>query len=182
MSEQNPYATPYEGGDGPGEGKGYTWGPGTPGYGYPQQPQPGYGYPQDAPPPGFAAPGAYPAPVAGGAATPLVTIGDVVVTQDGILTPVGTLPLRGAVWTVTDLSRTEEKMAQTGIVLGIIFGVLLCGLGLLFLLMKEKKTTGFVQVTVSSGGRHHVTMVPANGPETFQIVMGQVNYARGLSV
>lgn len=187
MSEQNPYGAPQgdtpQGGmplGKPGEGPGYTWGPGAAGYGYPQGQQPPYGYPQGPPSYGYPQ-DAVPAYAQSGGA-PLVAVGDIVVTQEGIITPVGTLPLKGAVWNATDMSRTEEKMAQTGIVLGIIFGVLLCGLGLLFLLMKEKKTTGFIQVTVTSAGRHHSTMIPATVPESFQMVMGQVNYARSLSI
>ncbi|PJN18021.1 hypothetical protein CG724_15770 [Streptomyces sp. CB02120-2] len=65
--------------------------------------------------------------------------------------------------------------------LAIIF-FLFCLLGLLFLLMKEKRTTGYIQVTVHSGGRHHSTMIPATDPNSYAWVMHQVNYARSLSV
>ncbi|MDG4863288.1 hypothetical protein P8605_34635 [Streptomyces sp. T-3] len=178
MSEQNPN------GDG-----GYKWGPDPqqpqPGYGYPGAPQPGYGYPAGAygtpamppvPHPG----GQYGAPAPGGGA-PLLSIGDITVTGDSIITPAGPLPLKGAIWTATDMSRTEEKIPTHAVVLAIVFFIF-CLLGLLFLLMKEKTTTGFIQVTVTSGGRHHSTMIPAQGPQTFPWVMGQVNYARSLSV
>lgn len=47
--------------------------------------------------------------------------------------------------------------------------------------MKERRTTGFIQVTVTSAGRHHSTMIQAQGPHTFPAVMGQINYARSLS-
>ncbi|MDN3295942.1 hypothetical protein QWM81_18160 [Streptomyces ficellus] len=162
MSEPNPYA----------DGE-YTWGPaqpqGMPGYGYPGAGA-GYGYPQHYPP----------VPV-GGAGAPLLSIGDITVLPDSILTPAGPMPLKGAVWNATDMSRTEEKIPTHAIVLAVVFAVF-CLLGLLFLLMKEKTTTGFIQVTVTSGGRHHSTVVPATGPQTFAMVMGQVNYARSLSV
>ncbi|MEU5977125.1 hypothetical protein [Streptomyces sp. NPDC047315] len=183
--EHNPYAREGE--------PEYQWGPdtppGTPAYGYPA---PGYGYPNQAPnyaqtQPSFPVPmgtplgtpyGAPGAPVPLGA--PLVTIGDIVVMHDTIVTPAGHLPLKGAVWNVTDMSRTEEKIPAHAIVLAVVF-FFVCFLGLLFLLMKEKKTTGFVQVSVTSGGKHHVTMVPALHAMTVQHVMGQVNYARSLS-
>ncbi|NED85509.1 hypothetical protein G3I76_36160, partial [Streptomyces sp. SID11233] len=100
--------------------------------------------------------------------------GDIIVTQTEITTPAGTMPLKGSVWNASDMSRTEEKISQTGIILAIIFGILLCGLGLLFLLMKERKTSGFIQVTVTSAGRHHSTMLPALGPWSFHQVMQQV--------
>ncbi|MGI5402448.1 hypothetical protein ACQEVG_23985 [Streptomyces sp. CA-135486] len=179
MTEPNPYAA-----DGEPE---YKWGPtqppGTPAYGYPN-PAPGYGYPNQPPTYAQTQPAGVPVPIDGAPAPmggqPLVSIGDITVVGDSIVTPAGTLPLRGAVWNATDMSRTEEKIPAVAIVLAIIF-FFACLLGLLFLLMKEKTTTGFIQVTVTSGGKHHSTMIPAQRPETFQMVMGQINYARSLS-
>ncbi|GAA1161079.1 hypothetical protein GCM10009654_16880 [Streptomyces hebeiensis] len=146
----------------------------TQGYGYPQPGTPGYGYPQSAAP--------VPVPIGGpaGGGAPLLSIGDITVVNDSIVTPSGTLPLRGAVWNATDMSRTEEKIPTHAIVLAVVF-FLFCLLGLLFLLMKEKTTTGFIQVTVTSGGKHHATMVPATHPGAFQMVMGQISHARSLS-
>jgi hypothetical protein len=109
-----------------------------------------------------------------------MTIGDITVTGDSIVTPAGILPLRGAVWTVTDMSRTEQQIPAYAIVLAVIF-FLACLLGLLFLLIKETTTTGYVQVTVNSGGRYHATMIPARSPADFFAVTQQVNYARTLS-
>ncbi|MFG2886309.1 hypothetical protein ACGFYV_29080 [Streptomyces sp. NPDC048297] len=149
---------------------------GPPGYGYPAPVEQGYGFPHPQDPAAMAMGGA-PMPMGG---APLLTIGDITVTGDQIVTPAGQLPLRGAVWNATDMSHTEEKMPTHAIVLAIIF-FLFCLLGLLFLLMKEKKTTGYIQVTVTSAGRHHSTMIPAHSPDAFQAVMGQINYARSLS-
>ncbi|GLX53674.1 hypothetical protein Shyhy01_66230 [Streptomyces hygroscopicus subsp. hygroscopicus] len=173
MTEQNPYQS------GAGD-----WGPGhppvpsdtpPPGYGYPAPgaPAQGYGFPQQPAAPMSGAP-----MPAGGA--PVLAIGDITVMGDQIITPAGQLPLRGAIWNATDMSHTEEKIPTHAIVLAIVF-FLFCLLGLLFLLMKERKTTGYIQVTVTSAGRHHQTMIPAHGPETFPAIMGQVNYARSLS-
>ncbi|MGW0118117.1 hypothetical protein [Streptomyces sp. NPDC003327] len=171
MSEPNPYKA--------GDSGNYEWGPGTPGYGYPQDvPQaasPGAGY-QPTLPGGVVVPPQYAA--TGGA--PAFAIGDISVVGDQILTPAGPMPLKGAVWNAVDLSRTEEKISTAGIVLACLF-VAACGLGLLFLLMKEQSTTGFVQVTVNSGGRHHSTMIPATRPDTIHWVMSQIGYARTLS-
>ncbi|MCB5912032.1 hypothetical protein [Streptomyces pinistramenti] len=185
--------------------------PGEPGYGYPQTPpqQPGYGYPQAPaqPPqqPGYGYPGApqqptvppaapaFPpgTPPQPGGAFPVaqpqmgggmtMSIGDIAVTGDTIMTPSGPMPLKGAIWTATDMSRTEEKIPAHAVVLAIVF-FLFCLLGLLFLLMKERVTTGFVQVTVNSGGRHHSTMVPVQSREQVMFVLNQVNHARSLSV
>ncbi|MDX6260618.1 MAG: hypothetical protein QOH84_2306, partial [Kribbellaceae bacterium] len=82
----------------------------------------------------------------------LVTIGDISVEQYRIVTPAGVLPTQGTNWSAMDMTRTEEKIPAYAIVLAIIF-FLFCLLGLLFLLIKERKTTGFVQVTVQHGNR-----------------------------
>lgn len=195
LSDPNPYADDS-----------YKWGPpqkpglpppapGGQGYGYPAAGNPVYGYPQPlsgppAQPPGYG----YPAPpnagygypgqpglVPAGGGTPMLSIGDITVMSDSIVTPSGTMPLKGAVWTATDMSRTEEKIPPVAIVLAIIFA-LFCLIGLLFLLMKQKRTTGFIQVTVTSAGRHHSTMIPAMRAETFAMVMSQVNAARSMSI
>jgi hypothetical protein len=204
MSDPNPSGSPYEPTQAGQPAYGYPQTPPPPagptpppGYGYPQgsdpyakAPDPGappvggnpYAVPQPpAPPAGWGASG----PATGGYLTPgaaptLVTIGDIAVTGDGIITPVGQLPLRGAAWTVTDMSRTEEKIPAYAIVLAIVFA-LACLFGLFFLLIKEKRTTGYVQVTVSGGGRYHATMIPVSHPGAVTGIMQQVNYARSLS-
>ncbi|MFI9120300.1 hypothetical protein ACIGW0_13010 [Streptomyces bikiniensis] len=193
MSEPNPYADgeyKWGPGQGPGQAPGRGGAPGTPGYGYPQDAVPGYGYPQ---PPAYPQNPAYQPTLAEGVpvpqqfppapagAAPVLALGDITVVGDQIITPAGSMPLKGAVWNAMDMSRTEEKIPTVAIVLAIVFA-LLCLVGLLFLLMKEKKTTGFIQVTVTSGGRHHATMIPATGPDTIHWVMGQLNFARSLSV
>ncbi|MFI9272521.1 hypothetical protein ACIGXM_17605 [Kitasatospora sp. NPDC052896] len=152
-------------------------GAGAPVYGYPQSTPP-YGQSAATPPPGYGFPAAPAAPVAG---QQLVTFGDIAVTTTGIVTPAGTFPLQGAVWTVTDLSRTEERIAPAGIVLAIVF-FLFCLIGLLFLLMKERRTVGHLQITVSSGGRFHSTSIPVSSPEQVADLMNRVNYARSVSV
>ncbi|MCK7624178.1 hypothetical protein MUU72_13885 [Streptomyces sp. RS10V-4] len=186
---QNPYAAP-EGGRPAEAGYGYPQGgsPGEPGYGYPHAAPPPPGFPPGTPPPpppgGFAGQAppaggfAGQAPPPGGVA---LSLGDIAVSGDTIMTPAGPMPLRGAVWTATDMSRTEEKIPAHAIVLAIVF-FLFCLLGLLFLLMKERTTTGFVQVTVNSGGRHHSAMIPVQSREQVMYVLNQVNYARSLSV
>ncbi|MFF8956442.1 hypothetical protein [Streptomyces sp. NPDC014894] len=174
MSEPNPYRP-----DGEPE---YQWGPEQP-YGYPQDATAGYGHPPQGGP-GYSPtqPGGIPVPgygtPMGGA--PALAIGDITVVGDSIMTPAGAMPLRGAVWNASDLSRTDEKIPVYAIVLAVLF-VGACGLGLLFLLIKEKETSGFVQVTVTSGGKHHSTMIPAVHPHLFHHVMGQIGYARSIS-
>jgi hypothetical protein len=137
-----------------------------------------YGYPHPAPPaaPGYGYPPAPPVTV-----QPLVVLGAITVTPTGILTPAGPIPLQGAVWTANDLSRTEERIAPVGIVLAVVF-FLFCFVGLLFLLMKERQTTGHVQITVSGGGRYHTTSIPVSTPQQVMDLMNRVNYARSLAL
>ncbi|HEY3561113.1 MAG TPA: hypothetical protein VGL05_26800 [Kribbella sp.] len=111
----------------------------------------------------------------------LVTIGDISVEQQRIVTPAGVMPTRGANWSAMDMSRTEEKIPSWAIVLAIV-GFLLCLIGLLFLLVKEKRTTGFVQVTVQYGNRTHNTHVGVSSPDQVADVLARVNYARTLCV
>jgi len=168
--------TPGQGEFGPPGSKpphGESAGNGNP-YGSPPGAQGGYGYPNA----GVSGP-AYGS--GGGYAQQLVSIGDIVVTDEGIMTPAGKLPLSGAVWTITDMSRTEEKIPAHAVVLACLF-IVFCFLGLLFLLMKQRSTTGHVQVTVNSGGKFHSTMIPVNDPTAVHLIMQQVNYARSVSM
>lgn len=106
-----------------------------------------------------------------------MTIGDIAVSQHWVMTPSGTFPIRGSVWTVMDTSQYQERIHPLGIVLAILF-VWFCLVGLLFLLMKERTTSGYTQVTVQGNGFYHSTMIPAGRA---QIVTQQVNYARTLA-
>ncbi|MBF6496285.1 hypothetical protein [Nocardia cyriacigeorgica] len=126
-------------------------------------------------PPGMTGP--LPPGVPGGF---VMSIGDIGISEDSVTTPAGTMPLRGAVWTITDMSQTSEKIPTYAVVLAILLFPA-CFLGLLFLLVKERTTVGYVQVTVTSGGRYHSTMIPAQNQQTFPMLLHQVNYARSLS-
>jgi ABC-type multidrug transport system permease subunit len=120
------------------------------------------------------------APAAGGPAeSTLVTVGDVVVTQSWVVTPSGTRPRREVSWTVTPMYQTTTDIPTWAIICAVIFFVF-CLLGLLFLLAKEEKTTGHMQVTVQAPGFSHTTYVPVTSPMQANDVAGRVNYARAL--
>jgi hypothetical protein len=72
-------------------------------------------------------------------------------------------------------------MPAVAIVLAIIFFIF-CLLGLLFLLMKETRTVGSVQVTVSGSGRQHSTIIPVHSYGQVVDVVQRVNWARSMSV
>jgi hypothetical protein len=110
----------------------------------------------------------------------LMTIGDISISQNWVSTPTGPHPIRGSVWTVTDMSHYEETTSTVGVVLAILFAWV-CLLGLLFLLMKDRRLVGYTQVTVQGNGFYHSTMVPVWDPQSVMSVQQQVNYARSLA-
>jgi hypothetical protein len=112
----------------------------------------------------------------------LVTIGDISVEQYRIVTPAGVMPTRGTNWSAMDMSRTEERIPGYAIALAIILAIFTCLIGLLFLLIKERRTTGFVQVTVQNGGRTHNTHVSVNSPAQVADTLARVNFARTLCI
>lgn len=109
-----------------------------------------------------------------------LTIGDITVTETEVIVPYGRFPLSGTTWIVQDSTQVTEAIPTHAIVLAIVFSVLLCLLGLLFLLMKEQRYIGFVAVTVSGPGLYHTTYFPA-GPNTAPWIHYQVNTARAMA-
>lgn len=109
------------------------------------------GYPP--PPPG----GMMPAP---GNDPVLLSIGDITVTQTHVHVPQGRYPLHGTTWTVQDSTQVTEGIPPVAIILTIVF-VWFCLIGLLFLLMKEKRYTGFVSITVTGMGLYHSVQFPS---------------------
>jgi hypothetical protein len=103
--------------------------------------------PQAAPPPHAVSPPLAHQPLEAPADAVVFAIGDIGVSRTFLYTPNGNAPMRGSQWYVNDMSRTEEKIPQWAIVMAIVFA-LFCLLGLFFLLVKEKTTTGYVEVRV----------------------------------
>jgi len=109
----------------------------------------------------------------------LVTIGDISVTSTTVYTPSGSRPLTEVSWTFTDMSMTSQAIPTWAIVCAIVF-FLFCFLGLLFLLAKEDKTTGGVQVTVHGPGFVHTTSIPVASIAQVADINARVNYVRTL--
>ena len=110
----------------------------------------------------------------------LVTIGDIACTQDEVITPSGRAPIVGTTWTFTDMSRTNSGIPAWAIVCAVIF-FLFCFLGLLFLLAKEERTDGSVQVTVQGPGLLHTVQIPVFAQAAAMDFNARVNYARSLA-
>jgi hypothetical protein len=110
----------------------------------------------------------------------VVTIGDVGVTRHWVVTPNGHAPVAGSRWIILDLSRTDKKIPTWAIVLAVVFA-LACLLGLLFLLVREEQTTGYVEVTVMSGSLTHVTQIPVRSQGDIAVIRQQVHQAQTLA-
>ena len=153
---------------------------GPPVYGgpYPQQPVSGPVYPVSGP--------QY--PTSGGALVPVVPeqplcqIGEIMVTNTTVHTPVGGCPLRGSQWTAHDQWITTQRTPVWAIVLAIVGFCLLAFFSLLFLLAKETVLNGVVQVTVTNGPFTYVARVPVFDHMAAQHVHNQVNYVRALAM
>jgi hypothetical protein len=110
----------------------------------------------------------------------LVQIGDIVCTQTEVITPSGRRPINRVVWTFTDMSQTTTGIPAWAIVLAIVFFVF-CLLGLLFLLVKETRTTGWVQITVQGDRFLHQVQLPVSSPQQIADYNARIGYARSLS-
>jgi hypothetical protein len=111
----------------------------------------------------------------------LVAIGDISVTATRVVTPSGTAPLAQCRFHYTDMSRTSDTIPPWAIVLAVVFA-LLCLLGLLFLLVKEQRTEGAVQVVVQGPGLLHTAYLPVWSPYQVADYGARVNHARGLAM
>ncbi len=83
-------------------------------------------------------------------------------------------------WTVSDMTQYQERMSPAGVILCIVF-IWFCLLVLLFLLVKERAYTGYVQITLQGNGFHYSTMIPVSNAGVAFTVNQTVNYARGLA-
>jgi hypothetical protein len=107
----------------------------------------------------------------------MVHFGDILMSEHWLVTPHDTVPLAGTSLWVLDQSREERylpvwaaTLALTGflfVLLGFV-GFFFALLGLLFLLVKETRTTGFMLITVSNGEFTHQTGEPARGNRAAQ--------------
>lgn len=120
-------------------------------------------------------------PVGAGEVEPtLVTIGDIVVSRSWVVTPTGTKPRREVSWSATPLYQSSQVIPPWAVVCAVIF-FFACLLGLLFLLVKEERTSGHVQVMVQAPGFVHSCYVPVKSMAQVQDVMARIDYARSLS-
>ena len=106
--------------------------------------------------------------------------GDIGVTTDTIVTPTGDVPLPGSTWSGFDYTTTEEKTPVWATVLAVVFFPL-CFVGLLFLLVKEQQTAGWVQVRVQSQQFSYAANIPITSQEQVVQIMAQLGQVHGLA-
>lgn len=94
----------------------------------------------------------------------VLAIGDIGVSPTWVVTPNGTAPLSDSQWTVRDWTFTRQAIPTWAIIMAVL-GAVFCLLGLLFLLVKEPETSGYVEVSVQSGNVFHVVQLRANSPQ-----------------
>jgi hypothetical protein len=111
----------------------------------------------------------------------LVNFGDIHLSQHWLVTPSGTHRLKGTQLHVTDLTQRTVGIPAWAIVLAVI-GAFFFLLGLLFLLVKETRVTGFFQITVTNGNFSYQSLIPANQNYQAQFVelQNRANFARTL--
>jgi hypothetical protein len=110
----------------------------------------------------------------------LVTIGDIGVTSEWVITPNGTCHVRDAHWMFVDMSRTLNRTPTWAVILCVLF-ILFCLLGLLFLLAKEEYTEGSIQVVVQGPRLVHTVQLPVSSPGQVMDYSQRVNDARAVS-
>jgi hypothetical protein len=111
---------------------------------------------------------------------PLCTVGNISVTPTMVTTPNGEVPLAGTTWIVTNRTSTSFVTPGWAIVATVVF-FSFCFLGLLFLLVKEQRTTGFVQVSMQRDGFYHATQLPVWALGQVADIEARVAYIRTLA-
>lgn len=153
-------------------------------YGNPDQPVSGpWGQPAGPPTPGGLVPAtAVPAPAPYGSEPVLIRIGQIEVTATTVHTPAGSFPVRGSTWHMMDRMYPVQKTPTWAIVLAIVGFFCLTIFSLLFLIAKETRYEGWIEVNVSNGPYQFTTQLPGLGPGAGQAVQAQINYVRSLAM
>lgn len=112
----------------------------------------------------------------------LLQIGELTITRTTVHTPAGPVPLHGSEWTVQDYTRTQQRIPEWAIITAVAGFFVVCALSLLFLLVRETRIVGTVEVTVRNGGQRYATQIPITSVDQLPHVHQQVNYVRSLTL
>lgn len=126
-------------------------------------------------------PGPYPPRMAPAGGPVIARFGTIAVTGTAVRTPAGEFPLAGTAWHTYDHWYTTRVLPSWAIALAVLGFFVVPFVSLLFLLVREPRTTGVLQVVVSDGLRQYVADVPVSSPAAARAVQHQVGYVRALA-
>jgi hypothetical protein len=111
----------------------------------------------------------------------LARFGRITVTETMVRTSTRSFPLRGSVWRTFDYWQLRRVTPDWAIVLAVLGFFVMPFVSLLFLLVKEQRMSGVLQVAVWDGIRQHAVDLPVRGPLELQNWRRQVDYVRSLA-
>lgn len=109
----------------------------------------------------------------------LVSIGNVHVTDQAVVSPAGAWPLAQVNVTTTDQTSTTTHTPAWAIVMVVLF-IWFFLLSLLFLFAKETRVSGFVAVHIQSGGYSYTEQVPVHSAAERAEILRRALYVQGL--
>ncbi len=110
----------------------------------------------------------------------VLTIGDIGVSRSWVVTPQGAAPLRDSQWTIRNWNVTHDAIPTWAVVMAVI-GTVFCLIGLLFLLVKEPRTTVRLEVAVRSGSLYHAVQFPSGSAQKVAATRGLVAQAQAMA-
>lgn len=112
-------------------------------------------------------------------AQPLVSIGSVDVTENQVITPVGSWPLSEVNVSTFDQTWTRTYTPGWAIFM-MVFFIWFFMLSLLFLFAKERHTSGHVTILIQAGPYSYTEQLPVGNALQHADVFNRVAYLQGL--
>ncbi|KQO97722.1 hypothetical protein [Leifsonia sp. Leaf264] len=109
----------------------------------------------------------------------LVSIGNVHATQFHVVTPSGSWPIADVNVSTTDQTVVTTHTPAWAVVMVVLF-IWFFFLSLLFLLAREVRVSGYVQVVIQAGGQSYVEQVPISSSSQRADVFNRVTYPQSL--
>ncbi|WP_354191234.1 hypothetical protein [Arthrobacter sp. UYCu712] len=108
----------------------------------------------------------------------LLSIGNVHVTEQHVITPAGTWPLADVNVTTSDQTSTTTHTPAWAIVMVFLF-IWFFLLSLLFLLARETRISGFIAVHIQARGYSYTEQVPVYSAQERADVLNRVLFLQG---
>jgi hypothetical protein len=107
--------------------------------------------------------------------------GRITVTDTVVRTSTRVFALRGSVWRTFDYWQQRRVTPDWAVVLAVLGFFVVPFVSLLFLLVKEERVSGVLQVAVWDGVRQHAVDLPVRSPVELRNWRRQVDYVRSLA-